>query len=440
MDSRMVFNIRGSRFETLKSTLSKAPGKLLKQLDTGSEYYDPGKQEYFFDRDPDIFNSVLNMCNTGLLHIPKHICTRLFRSEMMFWGVSTTKISTCCWGTYFKEDEEAEVIEHLQETNKQVNEMSQSLKKDSARYKFWITIEDPESSLIAKMWFTFYMAVVVVSSITLCLWTMDAFRADHYLSIYQPDTFAEFRNSSEKWMRLMLTDPILSVLIIDALCMLIFTFEFVVHVLISPRKRLLLKRPINIVTILVIVVMWIGFVLEFTKEKMAASSSTRHFFFACKALTMGRLLLFLRLGNQFRALRVLIKSIRASLFELLLMILTFAIAALIFGNMMFFVQLEEMDGKDNLFIWVWWAIITMTTVGYGDYFPTTLLGYVVGVTCAICGVVILAMPIAVISSNFSAYYTLSKDKGRMAKIRRREMKSLKESQDDTKLLIKSDSS
>ncbi|XP_069118779.1 potassium voltage-gated channel protein Shaw-like [Argopecten irradians] len=438
----MVFNIRGSKFETLKSTLSKSPGKLLKELETGSEHYDPVKREYFFDRDPEIFNSVLNMCNTGLLHIPKHICARLFRSEMMFWGVPSTKISTCCWATFFQEDEEAEVIEHLQETNKQINEMSQALKKDSLRYKFWITIENPESSLIAKVWFTFYMAVVVLSSITLCLWTMGTFREEHYLSVYPPETFAEFENSSEKWMRLMLTDPILPVLIIDAICMVIFTLECAIHFALSPRKRLFIRRPINILTVIVIVVMWIGFVMEFTKEKMAGSPSTRHFFFLCKALTMGRLLLFIRLGNLFRALRVLVKSIRASLFELLLMILTFAVAALIFGNMMFFVQLEEVDGKDNLFIWMWWAIITMTTVGYGDYFPTTLLGYVVGVFCAMCGVVILSMPIAVISSNFSAYYSLSRDKGRMAKMRKREMKSMKEitNQKNTKLEMKEDSS
>ncbi|XP_060079864.1 potassium voltage-gated channel protein Shaw-like [Ylistrum balloti] len=422
IDSKVVFNIRGSRFETLKSTLSKAPGKKLKNLDENSEFYDDEKKEYYFDRDPEIFNYVLNMCNTGLLHIPKHICTSLFRTEMEFWGVPSTMISTCCWRTYFQVDEEAKVIDDLQKTDGQVNEMSLSLDKDSLRYKLWISIESPESSLAAKIWYVFYMASVLVSSIILCLWSMEEFRTEHYLNTFTTDTVTQFENSSEKWARLMLTDPILSLLVIDTLCMITFTLEFVIYFAICPRKDIFLKRPINIATFVVIIIMWMGFFMEFVKQEMATSPTARHFFFTCKALTMTRLLLFLRLGNQFRALRVLLKSIRASLLELLLMILTFAITALIFGNMLFFVQLEAKDGNDSFFIWVWWAIITMTTVGYGDFFPTILLGYVVGVVCAVSGVVILSMPIAVISSNFSAYYSLSKEKGRMAKMRRRELR------------------
>ncbi|OWF43975.1 potassium voltage-gated channel subfamily C member 3-like [Mizuhopecten yessoensis] len=416
MDSKVIFNIRGSRFETLKSTLSKAPGEILRDLDEGSGFYDRAKQEYFFDRDPDVFNSVLNMCNTGLIHVPKHICTNLCKVEMAFWGVPTTVISKCCWRTYFQVDEETEVIEHLQENSQQVCDMSQALKFDSFRYKLWTCIEKPGSSLVAKMWYVFYMAAVFVSNVTMCLWTMSDFRTDHYLNTYAPNTFESFENSSVKWARLMLTDPVLSVLAVDTLCMLVFTMEFLVHFFICPRKYLFLKRPINTATLTVIFIMWIGFVMEFNKERMAINKTTRHFFFACKALTMTRLLLFLRLESQFRALRVLLKSIQASLLELMLMILTFAIAALIFGNMLYFIQLEETDGNDSVYIWVWWAIITMTTVGYGDFFPTSLLGYSVGVICAICGVVILSLPIAVISSNFSIYYSLSMEKGRMARL------------------------
>lgn len=46
----------------------------------------------------------------------------------------------------------------------------------------------------------------------------------------------------------------------------------------------------------------------------------------------------------------------------------------------------------------------MTTVGYGDYYPTTTGGYVIGVLCSITGIILTALPVAVIGSNFNTYW------------------------------------
>ena len=54
---------------------------------------------------------------------------------------------------------------------------------------------------------------------------------------------------------------------------------------------------------------------------------------------------------------------------------------------------------------VWYALVTATTVGYGDMTPTTGWGKLVGGVLAMSGIVVLAMPIAVIGSNFSQEYT-----------------------------------
>ena len=52
----------------------------------------------------------------------------------------------------------------------------------------------------------------------------------------------------------------------------------------------------------------------------------------------------------------------------------------------------------------WWALITMTTVGYGDAYPVGIIGRIIGTACAVSGILTLAIPVPIIAEHFNRFY------------------------------------
>ena len=82
INDTVVLNVGGCKHETLRQTLQKCQGSLLSDLNELSPYYRTDKDEYFFDRPPNIFGAILNYYRTGELHIPTEVC----RSVSHFTG------------------------------------------------------------------------------------------------------------------------------------------------------------------------------------------------------------------------------------------------------------------------------------------------------------------------------------------------------------------
>jgi hypothetical protein len=84
------------------------------------------------------------------------------------------------------------------------------------------------------------------------------------------------------------------------------------------------------------------------------------------------------------------------------------IMALIFASTLFFVEKSSDPDNPSAFhnipISLYWAVTTMTTVGYGDMFPQTLIGKGIGVLTMFCGILLLALPVIVVGGNFQEVY------------------------------------
>uniref|UniRef100_A0A0N4TZX7 Ion_trans domain-containing protein n=1 Tax=Brugia pahangi TaxID=6280 RepID=A0A0N4TZX7_BRUPA len=114
--------------------------------------------------------------------------------------------------------------------------------------------------------------------------------------------------------------------------------------------------------------------------------------------------------------------LQASAQELLLLVFFVLLAIVIFAALVYYAERIE-NNPENQFTSIpaglWWAIVTMCTIGFGDMVPKTYLGMLVGSLCALMGVLTIALPVPVIVANFSNLYSHSQARAKLPKKRRR---------------------
>ena len=108
-----------------------------------------------------------------------------------------------------------------------------------------------------------------------------------------------------------------------------------------------------------------------------------------------------RLSRYSSGLRTSVGVIHAKRAELITVIVFLSILLLMASSLMFFAESEAQPDKfANIPQAMWWSIITLTTVGYGDVFPVTVAGRFLAGVIAILGIGLFALPAGILGSGF----------------------------------------
>ncbi|MBP1840205.1 ion transporter [Formosa algae] len=125
-----------------------------------------------------------------------------------------------------------------------------------------------------------------------------------------------------------------------------------------------------------------------------------HALIALRALRLLRVFRILKLGRYLGASNNLVSALKSSRAKISVFLFAVIILAVILGTIMYLVEGEE-NGFTNIPKSVYWCIVTLTTVGFGDIAPQTPLGQLIASLVMILGYGIIAVPTGIVSAEYS---------------------------------------
>lgn len=123
-------------------------------------------------------------------------------------------------------------------------------------------------------------------------------------------------------------------------------------------------------------------------------------FFAIRALRLLRVFRVLKITRYIGESRMLISALKNSRVKIFVFLFAVVVICIIMGTVMHLVE-GEAGGFDNIPLSIYWCIVTLTTVGFGDIAPITPLGRFIASFIMITGYGIIAVPTGIVSAEYS---------------------------------------
>lgn len=385
LTERLAINVSGMRYETQLRTLAQFPDSLLGDPQRRLRYFDPLRNELFLDRNRVCFDAILYFYQSGgRLRRPANVPLDMFLEELRFYELGE------------------EIIDRFKADEGFAKEEERPLPTKKWQQRIWMLFEFPESSSGARIIAIISVMVIVISILIFCLETLPEFRTEKE----RREQFTVIPHPTEPNQTLTIPpgftpfqDPFF---IVETICICWFSFELVMRFISAPNKLHFFKDIMNIIDFLAIMPYFVTVGTELSKDKGAQPSVSLALI---RVIRLVRVFRIFKLSRHSKGLQILGQTLKASLRELALLIFFLFIGVILFSSAVYF---AEVDTPHSFFTSIpesfWWAVVTMTTVGYGDMCPVTVGGKLVGSMCAIAGVLTISLPVPVIVSNFSYFY------------------------------------
>ncbi len=169
-----------------------------------------------------------------------------------------------------------------------------------------------------------------------------------------------------------------------------FTLEYVCRLYCSPKPLKYVVSFFGIIDLLSTLPLYLGWIIGSARYLMILRT-----FRLIRVFRVFKLFSFLEEGDK------LMKSLRLSSHKILVFFLFVVIMTISLGTLMYMVEGNEPDTQfTDVPTSIYWAIVTMTTVGYGDIAPVTLMGRFLCAIIMLLGYTIMAVPTGIVSAQF----------------------------------------
>ncbi len=169
---------------------------------------------------------------------------------------------------------------------------------------------------------------------------------------------------------------------------ILFSIEYILRLYCVQKSWKYVKSFWGIIDLLAVLPTYISLVIAGT-----------HILMVIRILRLIRVFRIFKLSEYLEQSQVLIKALKASKPKLIVFLIFVVTVVTIIGSVMYLIEGEE-NGFSSIPRSIYWAVVTMTTVGYGDISPQTPIGQFMAALVMILGYAIIAVPTGIVSYDF----------------------------------------